>query len=199
MTFGRDDLVDATRSFLGDVHQVPPMVSARKVAGTRLHVLARAGIEVEREARPVRIDTIAVEDFTPGPRPEATVLVDCGSGTYIRSLAADLGVALGGCAHVVSLRRLRSGSFTVDEAHSMDDIGDDPEGAMLQVRDALRDLEAVEVDDDSARGVGFGRRVPALPVTGPGPYVLVDGAGNALAVATLDDAAFTPLVVLTGA
>src|SRR4051794_40668670 len=84
---------------VGDIEQVPPMVSALKVNGKRLHELAREGIEVERKARPVRISELDVEGFEAGPYPEATIRVECSSGTYIRTLAADLGTALGGCAH----------------------------------------------------------------------------------------------------
>ena len=79
------------RRFVGDIEQLPPMVSAVKVGGRRLHELARRGEEVERAPRRVHIDRIDVEEFEPGPYPAATVLVECSSGTYIRSLAADLG------------------------------------------------------------------------------------------------------------
>ena len=96
------------------------MVSALKVGGRRLHELARAGEEVERKPRAVRIDRFDVESFEPGPFPHATVLVECSSGTYIRSLAADLGAALGGPAHLAVLRRLRVGSFTIDESSPLD-------------------------------------------------------------------------------
>src|SRR5947209_4873540 len=77
--------------FLGTIAQIPPMVSAVKVEGRRLHERARAGEVVERAPRTVRIDRIEVERFTPGDDPRARLLVECGSGTYIRSLAADLG------------------------------------------------------------------------------------------------------------
>src|SRR3954468_2095618 len=100
MSFTRVELDAAARAFVGDIEQVPPMVSALKVGGRRLYELARAGEEVERAARPVHIDTLEGEGFGPGPYPGAVVRVDCSRGTYVRSLAADLGVALGGCAHL---------------------------------------------------------------------------------------------------
>ncbi len=90
----------AMAGFLGDIVQVPPMVSALKVDGRRLHELAREGKVVERAPRPVRIERFDLDAFESGPFPRATVTVDCSSGTYIRSLAADLGTALGGCAHL---------------------------------------------------------------------------------------------------
>ena len=91
MPLERDDVDAATARFVGDIEQLPPMVSAVKIGGRRLHQLARAGEDVERSPRRVRVDRFEVEAFEPGPYPVATVLVECGSGTYVRSLAADLG------------------------------------------------------------------------------------------------------------
>src|SRR4051794_18904783 len=120
MPITREQLEGALPAFTGDIEQVPPMVSAIKVGGRKLYELARKGIEIEREPRAVRIDALEVVDFEAGPFPEATLLVECSTGTYIRSLAADLGQVLGGCAHLKELRRLRVGPFGVDEAHSLD-------------------------------------------------------------------------------
>jgi len=140
---------------------LPPMVSAVKVGGRRLHELAREGLDVERAPRPVRIDRFDVEQFVPGPYPEATVLVECGSGTYIRSLAADLGVALGGCAHLGSLRRLRVGSFGLDEARPLDAIVAAPEDAVLPLTVMVRDLARVDIDAEQVRAVSHGMVFPA--------------------------------------
>ncbi len=105
----------AATAFVGDIEQIPPMVSAVKVGGRRLHEMARKGEEVVREPRPV-----TVHRFTTSGRPTDPVVfaieVDCSSGTYIRTLAADLGVALGGGAHLRNLRRTAIGSFGLDEA-----------------------------------------------------------------------------------
>ena len=102
----------------GPILQVPPMVSALKVGGRRLHELAREGIEVEREARPVVITRFDVE-ATPSPL-VYRIDVECSSGTYVRSLAADLGALLGGGAHLRALRRTAVGSFTLAEAHPLE-------------------------------------------------------------------------------
>ena len=80
-------------------------------------------------------------------------MVECGSGTYIRSLAADLGVALGGCAHLAELRRLRVGSFTLDEAHPLDAVDADARRRGAPAHRRVRDLERVDVDDEQARAV----------------------------------------------
>ena len=95
----------ALDSFEGEVMQVPPMYSALKIKGKRLYNLARAGIEVEREARPVKVHDVKLLDYTP---PHAVVEVSCGRGFYMRSLAHDLGQALGCGGHLKELVRLRS-------------------------------------------------------------------------------------------
>src|SRR5690606_8187267 len=108
---GVDDVRAAARELTGDILQIPPMVSSVKIDGRRLHELAREGKEVEREPRPVTIHTFDVGDATDdGVFP---VEVTCSSGTYIRTLAADVGTALGGGAHLRNLRRTRAGSHDV--------------------------------------------------------------------------------------
>lgn len=195
------EVVEASRRFVGDLQQVPPMVSALKVGGRRLHELARAGEEVERKPRAVRIDRFEIESFEPGPYPSATVLVDCSSGTYIRSLAADLGAALGGPAHLSSLVRLRVGSFTIDEAHPLEEIEADPQGVLVAPVDAMRALERVRVDAESARAVAHGSvfSTGAFTVAGEGPYAIVDERGALLAVYEHRGAGLKPAVVLAPA
>src|SRR5215212_9745073 len=160
MPVSEADVRAATRRFLGEIQQIPPMVSARKVGGRRLHELAREGKEVEREARTVRIDRFEVEAFTPGPYPDAEVVVQCSSGTYIRSLALDVGAALGGPAHLSALRRLRVGSFAIEEAHTLPAIEADPGACVLSPVEAMRGLERGLVDGDSARAVAHGSVFP---------------------------------------
>jgi tRNA pseudouridine55 synthase len=177
------------------------MVSALQVGGRRLHELARAGEEVERTPRAVRIDRFDLETFEPGPYPHATVMVECSTGTYIRSLAADLGAALGGPAHLAELRRLRVGAFTLDDAHPLAEIEADPPSVVLAPVDAMRDLERTTVDTAAARAVAHGSVFPsvALPVSGPGPYAVVDERGVLLAVYERRKAALKPAVVIASA
>ena len=110
-------LEEAVGSLTGPLLQIPPMVSAVKIDGKRLHELARQGIEIDRPARPVTVFDLVV---TPTQDP-AVLLMDAtvSSGTYIRVLAADLGAALGGGAHLRNLRRYRSGSFSEREARTL--------------------------------------------------------------------------------
>jgi tRNA pseudouridine55 synthase len=194
------DVRRAMRRFVGAIEQVPPMVSAVKVDGRRLHQLAREGKDVERAPRPVRIDRFDLEDFTPGAFPRATVLVECSSGTYVRSLAADLGAGLGGHAHLASLRRLRVGDFTLDDAAPLDAIVDDPPAHVLAPATAMRALDRLEVSEADAARIATGRVYPALhppaPLEGPGPYAMVDATGRLLAVYERRDERLKPAVVL---
>jgi tRNA pseudouridine55 synthase len=176
---GLDDVRQAATGLTGEILQVPPMVSAKKVAGRRLHELARAGVEVEREAVPVRVDRFRVgEAVAPGVYP---VDVECSSGTYVRSLAADLGVALGGGAHLRALRRLAVGAFTSDEAVPLAALGPD---RLLPPVEALRGRPRVVVDEATAALVGHGRVLEraALGAEGDGPWAVIDGGGRLLAV-----------------
>jgi tRNA pseudouridine55 synthase len=186
--------------FVGTIAQVPPMVSAIKVDGRRLHERARQGEVVERAPRTVRIDRIEVEAFTPGEYPRAQLLVECGSGTYIRSLAADLGEALGGCAHLGSLRRLRVGPFPVEEARTLEEITESPEKVLLPLVEAVRHLARIDVDAETARGVSHGAVFPVTALGGDdaGPLAVVGPDGRLLALYEKGRAAARPLVVLTG-
>lgn len=200
MPVTRDDVEAALPQFVGELQQVPPMVSAVKVGGRRLHEIARKGETVERAARTVRVDRFEIEEFEPGPYPRATAIVECGSGTYVRVLAADLGAALGGCAHLVSLRRLRVGPFTLDDAHTMDEITATPDAFVLSPAEAMRGLERVDVTAETARAITHGATFSAVGLAGadagPGPFAVIDESGTLLAVYERRGAGVKPSVVL---
>ncbi len=201
MPVTREQVDIAARRFVGDIEQLPPMVSAVKVGGRRLHELARAGEDVERPVRRVHVDSLTIAAFEPGPYPLATIAVSCSSGTYVRTLAADLGAALGGCAHLESLRRTGVGSFTLREAHDLDGITDDPAGCVIAPAAAMRDLERVSVDDERARAVRHGATFTAgaLPTEGDGPFAVVGPDGALLAVYERRGAGVKPAVVVASA
>ncbi|MFM8867376.1 MAG: tRNA pseudouridine(55) synthase TruB, partial [Ilumatobacteraceae bacterium] len=181
-----DDVRAAARSLTGRIMQVPPMVSALKVDGRRLHELAREGVEVEREARPVTVHAFTVE-----PTADALVYridVTVSSGTYVRSLAADLGTALGGGAHLRALRRHSIGPFDERESSTIDDA------PLLPSIEALRLVDKVSVDDDVVRMVRNGRRLPRF--AGEGPWALTDDRGALVGVYELQDGEAIPTVVL---
>jgi tRNA pseudouridine55 synthase len=185
---------DAAAAMVGGIQQVPPMVSAVRVGGRRLHELARAGVEVERAARPV-----VVHRFEVGPGTAPGVLrvgVDCSSGTYVRSLVADVGSALGGGAHLRNLRRTAVGPFTLADATPLEAVG--PE-AVLPPLEAVRHLPRVAVEPATAGAVGHGAVLTreAEGLAGDGPWAVVDGDGALLAVyEARDGATAKPAVVL---
>jgi tRNA pseudouridine55 synthase len=115
----REKLESALNSFRGLIQQTPPMYSALKHHGKRLYQLARAGIQVARPSRPARIEHLELIDFNP---PLVTIEIACGKGTYIRSIAHDLGQILGCGANLKSLVRLRSGHFDIKDAVSLDEL-----------------------------------------------------------------------------
>ena len=157
---------------VGEIEQIPPMVSAIRIDGKRLHELAREGIEVERAPRPVTIHRFEVVDWAePGV---LTIDVECSAGTYIRTLADDLGRLLGGGAHLRNLRRSHVGEFSLDEAAPPDEC------QLLPVASAVRSLAAISVDDDVAALVANGRVLDAWE--GDGPWALFDDSGELLAV-----------------
>ncbi|MEO0494235.1 MAG: tRNA pseudouridine(55) synthase TruB [Actinomycetota bacterium] len=187
-----DDQVRAAAADLtGDLMQVPPMVSAIKIDGKRLHELAREGKEVERPPRPVRVDRFDVVPVAGEPGVWRCV-VDCSSGTYIRSLAADLGTALGGGAHLRALRRTSVGGFTLDDAGTIE------KPSLLPVATAVQHLETARIDDETAVLVGHGRILPLdrLGVSGAGPWAVVSDDGVLLAVYEPHSQGGKPTVVI---
>ena len=174
-------------NLLGDIEQIPPMVSAIRVDGRRLHELAREGIEIEREPRPVTIYRFEVDE---GSEPGTLRIdVECSAGTYIRTLAADLGHLLGGGAHLRNLRRTSVGEFTIGEAAPPDECELQP------VATAVRSLERVTVDDATAALIGNGRVLDAWP--GSGPWAVFSEGDSLLAVyESFRDGEAKPAVVL---
>ena len=181
----------ASVKLTGLIEQVPPMVSAVMVDGKRLHQLAREGKTVERKARPVTVHRFDVEPLPDEPgvwRCE----VECSSGTYVRALAADLGTALGGGAHLRALRRTAVGGFTVDDAATIETP------SLRPVVDAVRHLPTVVADDDLVRDVAHGKVVDRgrLGVDGDGPWAVVDAGGTLLAVYEPHKGVTKPSVVI---
>jgi tRNA pseudouridine55 synthase len=171
----------AAASLTGPIMQVPPMVSALKVDGRRLHELAREGVEVEREARPVTVHAFGLEATDDPLVLRATVA--CSSGTYVRSLAADLGHLLGGGAHLRALRRTAVGGFTLADAAALEALS--PEH-LLPVAAAVGHLPSVVVGGDVLVAVGHGKVLDRsdLGVGGSddGPWAVLDDAGTLRAV-----------------
>lgn len=136
---------EAISSFIGEIEQVPPMYSALKHNGKKLYELARAGIEVEREARKINIYDINVLNID---MPIVKILIKCSKGTYIRSLCYDIGRALGCGAMMWSLERHATGSFTKDKSISIEALNEENIASfLLPLEDAFKDFTKVIVDD----------------------------------------------------
>jgi tRNA pseudouridine55 synthase len=182
----------AAEAMLGERDQVPPMVSALKVGGERLHALARRGVTVERAPRRVRLDDWRWGSFS---RDEATFEVDCSGGTYVRTLVHDLGTSLGCGATLAALRRTRSEPFTVEQACAFTALETvKPEDLFAQhgvpLDTALEVLPALRLDTAQAAAIGHGQapRVDAgqAPLgAGPRSVAFRDSGGRALALGEL--------------
>jgi tRNA pseudouridine55 synthase len=140
----RDSLEQALDEFRGEIQQLPPMFSAIKLGGQPLYKLARAGVEVERSPRTVNIFRLELLDFRPGPRAEADIRVSCSKGTYIRSIAMDLGERLGTGGHVSALRRTQAGPFELSRCVTLDTL------EALRERDDLAAMDALLKPMDEA-------------------------------------------------
>ena len=186
-----DEVRAAAAALTGPIEQVPPMVSAVKVDGRRLHEIAREGGEVERAPRPVTVHRFDVEPL-PGNPGVWRCEVDCSSGTYVRTLAADLGASLGGGAHLRNLRRTAVGGFTLDDAGTIE------EPTVLPIAAAVAHLPSAVVDDTVATLVGHGRVLgpEELGVVGEGPWAVLDTAGELLAVYERTGARVKPSLVI---
>lgn len=154
----RAEVERVLQMFLGDIEQVPPMVSALKHNGQPLYKLARAGVEVERKARPVCIYQLALLDFRPGRVAEVDVEVHCSKGTYIRSIASDLGDALGVGGHVSALHRTEASIYHQSQAVSLEALIDERNDGsadvldhhLLPVDSALHDFPKLALDASSS-------------------------------------------------
>ena len=175
-----DQVRAAAQQFVGDIEQIPPMVSAIKVDGKRLHELAREGKTVERKPRPVTVHEISVDPaFVTPAEGESNVFrftTRCGSGTYIRTIGADIGAALGGGAHLRYLRRTAIGRHTEAVAHNVENA------QVISLAEGLADYPSITLDDETVARVRNGQRLGRDVVTGDGPWVLLDEAGAVVAV-----------------
>ena len=138
------DIEQALEAFRGEIEQVPPMYSAIKQDGQPLYKLAREGKEVERKARKVVIKRLELRAFRAGARAEVDVYLECSKGTYVRSVAEDLGKALGCGAHVSALRRTKAGPFGVEDSVTMNTL------EALKSNEQLAEMDALLLPTDTA-------------------------------------------------
>lgn len=144
------DFVKASQQFIGEISQVPPMYSALKFEGKALYEYARAGVEIERQSRLVTIHSIKIHSFSGDV---AVITVTCSKGTYIRTLAEDIGKQLGCGAHLIGLRRIATANYDISQAITIEQfeaLSDEQRLAVLAPADsAVLHLPAITLDDDS--------------------------------------------------
>lgn len=183
-------IAQAASRFTGTISQVPPAYSALKHAGTPLYKLARRGQAVEKPARSVRIDRLALLDIQ---LPEVRFAVTCSAGTYIRTLCADMGAALGCGGHLKTLRRTASCGFGLDTARTLERLKELKEMGMLEtavvdMRNALHFIPEVVADEKLARKIRNGVKLavgdfPVHPTAAQGEGIkIVDPVGRLIAV-----------------
>jgi tRNA pseudouridine55 synthase len=188
----REALERELAAFVGDIEQVPPAYSAAKVTGRRAYQLARKGQEVSLAARQVTIQRIDIVGFA---YPHLEIIVRCGKGTYIRSLARDLGQQLGCGGYIESLRRLAIGDFTEADAIALDTDPAQARQRLLPCQDALKELKPIALAHVEAARLLHGGRVAAsaLPT---GEMAVFDDAGRLIAIARVIDGMLVPTKVL---
>jgi tRNA pseudouridine55 synthase len=192
------ELVDAaTSAMLGSQRQTPPMVSAIKIDGQRLHELARRGVEVERTSREISVAT-----FTLTPSDDDAVWrfdVVCSVGTYVRVLLSDLAVTLGTVGHLVELRRLASGSHTVENAVTLDELADGVvEGNEVLAPPAafVTALEHVTLSDEQTRAMRMGQRVALEEKYQGDEIAAMDSFDNLVGILQRRNESWKPALVL---
>ena len=186
-------------AFRGDIEQVPPMYSALKHEGQPLYKLARQGIVIERKARPVTIYHIEILDFRPGPFAQLDLDIKCSKGTYIRTIAEDLGKALGCGAHVAKLHRSEAGPFKESQCISLGELrealGEQPperlDAHLLPIDSPVDDLPALRLPEATAFYFMQGQPVmdaQAYRIVGEGGMVRVfEQDGDFLGLASIND------------
>ena len=180
---------EALASFVGSHPQRPPAYSAKHVAGRRSHALAREGVMTELPAVTVTVHEMTMTSYTP---PDVGIVATVGRGTYIRSIARDLGERLGTVAHCASLRRITTGGFSVGRAMAPEEASVE---RLIAPADLVAHLDRQVLDALGEREVSFGRSVP-VTAGGGGPIALLASDGRLVAIGEARDGCCHPSVVL---
>ncbi|NQV44632.1 MAG: tRNA pseudouridine(55) synthase TruB [Rhodospirillales bacterium] len=173
----QDEITNILPEFTGQIEQVPPVFSAIKVDGQRAYQLARENKDVELKPRTVSVHRIELLDVPDADH--ATFKVDCGKGTYIRSLARDIACSLGTVGHVSELRRTRVGPFNESAAISLDKLNtlghsSPPDEAILPIETVLDDIPALALTEEEARQIRHGQAISALSVATRSPLTGIE-------------------------
>jgi len=185
---GAADVEAALEEFLGRFLQQPPSFSAVKLEGKRAYRLARAGEAVRPAAREVEVYSTTLLDFQPGASPVARVEVRCGSGTYMRAIARDLGQRLGVGGYLGRLVRTAYGPLTIDRSVGIEELStlEAVADRLLPAEVILPEMERVKLNIEQEAQVRQGRSVRVLPEPGPGPVRAHDADGRLVALGHTD-------------
>jgi tRNA pseudouridine55 synthase len=183
-----EDVRTALATFSGRILQEPPAFSAVKVEGKRAYKLARSGAVARPSAREVEVYEAKLLDFSPGEKAVARVEIRCGSGTYLRSIARDMGARLGVGGYLGRLVRTAYGGLTIESAVSSEELttAEAVRDRLLPAEVILPDMERVRLDVEQEAMVRQGRAVRVLPEPGPGPVRAHDLAGRLIALGHTD-------------
>jgi tRNA pseudouridine55 synthase len=183
-------VAQAAKSFTGLIEQLPPAYSAVKVAGKPLYAYARKGEEAPRNPRNVFVERFEVKPSGPDT---ASFVVECSGGTYVRTLADDLGRKVGCGAYLSALRRTQAGAFTVEDAIAIDHAS--PEN-LIPLADALPPMPLMNLHENEAAAIRQGRRVPHSSIQDQSLVGLLDPEGKVIGVARVDGSELQPECVL---
>src|SRR5262245_1008794 len=189
----RRRIEEALRVFMGEIDQVPPAYSAAKVTGRRAYALARRGDDVQLTPRKVQVYEIQLLDYD---YPVLHVEVRCGKGTYVRSLARDLGERLGCGGLIQTLRRLHVGSFSATDAVSLDADADTARRRLLPLAAAVIELPRITLNASEIGALGRGQSVSITDACASGEAAAFDAAGQLVAVVAIEGGKAQPLKVL---
>jgi tRNA pseudouridine55 synthase len=195
VNFDLETLKNTCAKFLGETTQIPPMYSALKFEGKALYEYARAGVEVERKARQVTITKISVDNFS---NEIATITVTCSKGTYIRTLAEDIGNALGCGAHLIGLRRTETAGFSITQAIKLEKLIESHaqnlllENLLLPVDTAIQNFPKIQLDETSAFRLKQGQTVNIFHQTTIGEVRTYDEKNHFLGLCQLENGKIIP-------
>ena len=206
-TVTKDDVVAVLPDFTGSIMQTPPMYSAKKVDGKKLYEHARKGETIERKAVSVNISRLEIIDDLHANGLESGISdlglrVACSAGTYIRTLAEDIGRKVGIGAHLAELRRTRAGKFSIDKSLTLEqlDVIEDPSSALIDMKEAVSRLPSLVLNDDRVEKTknGLSTRIDDVKFNDGEAVQMVDAVGDLIAIGVYDEAekAIRPKVVL---
>jgi tRNA pseudouridine55 synthase len=193
----REQVEAALEAFRGKITQIPPMHSAIHHEGKRLYELARKGIEVQREPRQVEIHRLDLWDFIPGVEGRAVIDVECSTGTYIRTLSADIGDAVGTGGLMSALRRTHVGNFAIDDAFTLEQLTTRQESGELKttirpMAVALQGWPRVTLSGAETEAVRQGRQIALQDRSNEERVLLLDAHGQIVALARIAQDVIAP-------